>query len=108
MATSDQVKALIISHFNGDNEHFVSVVKQIAAHAAKKNQKRLSEELLDLLSEYQTRNSNSTSRTSQPAPALLADAGELVIPMQNQIDLYMPYCLCVQSMSASINSLNTG
>lgn len=88
MATSDQVKALIVSHFNGDNEHFASIVKQIAAHAAKKNQKRLSEELLDLLSEYQTRNSNSTPRNSQPTPALLSDAGELVILMQNQIDLH--------------------
>ena len=103
MATSDQAKALIVSHFNGDNEHFVSVVKQIAAHAAKKNQKRLSEELLDLLSEYQTRNSNSTSRTSQPAPALLADAGELVIPMQNQIDLYDDLVLSDEALNAVLS-----
>ena len=66
MATSDQVKALIASHFNGDNEHFSSVVKQIAAHAAKKNQKRLSSEILELLSNYQRQNDKDTPQKSAP------------------------------------------
>jgi len=84
MATSDQVKALIASHFNGDNEHFSSVVKQIAAHAAKKNQKRLSSEILELLSNYQRQNDKDTPQKSAPpgAAPLLADAGELVVPMK--------------------------
>ena len=35
MATSEQVKALIRSHYEGDSERFVTVALQIAAHEAK-------------------------------------------------------------------------
>jgi AAA+ superfamily predicted ATPase len=35
MATADQVNALISSHLDGDDERFMSIVMQIAAHASK-------------------------------------------------------------------------
>lgn len=51
MATADQVKALLKSYSHGDDEHFVSVALQIAAHAARTGKGKLAQELRDLVDE---------------------------------------------------------
>ena len=48
MANAEQVKALVKSIANGDEEHFVSVALQIAASEAKAGRSTLAEELRDL------------------------------------------------------------
>ncbi len=49
MASADQLKALLKSHFNGDNGHFYAVAMQLAAHEAKLGHGKLAEELRSLI-----------------------------------------------------------
>lgn len=49
MATAEQIKSLVRSHTEGDNQRFLSVIMQIAAHAAKSGKKNLAQELRDLV-----------------------------------------------------------
>ncbi len=51
MARAEQVKSLLKSYSEGDSEHFVSVVPQIAAHAARTGKGKLAGELRDLVDE---------------------------------------------------------
>lgn len=59
MATAEQLKALIRSHGEGDDEHFRAIAMQIAAASAKKGNARLAQELRGLLDELR--------RTQAPA-----------------------------------------
>jgi len=49
MATSEQVKALIRSHYNANSEQFLTTVLQIAAHEARQGHGELSHEIRDLV-----------------------------------------------------------
>ena len=49
MASSDQLKALLKSHIEGDNARFYSVAMQVAAHEAKVGHGKLAEELRVLI-----------------------------------------------------------
>lgn len=49
MATSDQLKALLRSHAEGDDRQFYSVAMQMAAHEAKQGHGKLAEELRELI-----------------------------------------------------------
>jgi SpoVK/Ycf46/Vps4 family AAA+-type ATPase len=49
MATADQLKALLESHLEGDDDRFFSVVVQLAAHAARQGHGRLAQELRELV-----------------------------------------------------------
>tara|TARA_R110001599_G_scaffold306991_1_gene513596 strand:+ start:686 stop:1717 length:1032 start_codon:yes stop_codon:yes gene_type:complete len=49
MASANQLKALIKSHLEGDNERFYSVAIQLAAHEAKIGHGKLAEELRNLV-----------------------------------------------------------
>lgn len=51
MATSDQVKALVRSHADGDEQRFYSVALQVAARAAKNGQTKVAQEIRDLVDE---------------------------------------------------------
>ena len=51
MATAEQLKALLRSHVAGDEERFRAIALQIAAHAAKKGNTQLAQELRGLLDE---------------------------------------------------------
>ena len=51
MATAEQVKALLKSYSEGEEEHFVSIALQIAAHAARTGKELLAQELRDLVDE---------------------------------------------------------
>ena len=47
MATAQQIKALLKSYAEGDDDRFITVSLQVAAHAARKGQGKLADELRD-------------------------------------------------------------
>ncbi len=49
MATAEQIKALIRSHFGDDSERFYTVALQVAAHEASQNHGALAHEIRDLV-----------------------------------------------------------
>src|SRR5258708_2480738 len=49
MATSDQLKALIRSHFNDDLEHFITVALQLAAHEAQQGHGALAHDIRGII-----------------------------------------------------------
>ncbi len=51
MASADHLKALLRSHLDGDDQRFVSVGMQLAAHEAKLGHGKLAEELRALIDE---------------------------------------------------------
>ena len=55
MASADQLKALLKSHLDGDDERFYSVAMQVAAHEAKVGHGRLAEELRALVDQAKLR-----------------------------------------------------
>ena len=66
MANAEQVKALVKSIANGDEEHFVSVALQIAASEAKAGRSTLAEELRDLADEIKRNRNGSRSHRAVP------------------------------------------
>lgn len=74
MATAEQIKALIESQLKGDDRQFLTVAMQIAAHAARKGQGRLADEIRALVE--QAREKAEQRRTSKPVP-IAAARGEL-------------------------------
>ena len=55
MASANQLKALLKSHLEGDDERFFSVAMQVAAHEAKLGHGKLAEELRALVDEAKAR-----------------------------------------------------
>jgi SpoVK/Ycf46/Vps4 family AAA+-type ATPase len=55
MASADQLKALLKSHLEGDDERFFSVAMQVAAREAKLGHGKLAEELRSLIDEAKAR-----------------------------------------------------
>ena len=63
MASADQLKALLKSHSEGDDQRFFSVAMQLAAHEAKLGHGKLAEELRALIDEAKCRQA-----PGQPTP----------------------------------------
>ena len=55
MASANQLKALLKSHIEGDDERFYSIAMQLAAHEAKIGHGKLAEELRDLVDQNRAR-----------------------------------------------------
>ena len=51
MASGDQIKALLKSHLDGDDDHFFAVAMQVAAHEARLGHGKLAEELRAMVDE---------------------------------------------------------
>ena len=49
MASSEQLKALVRSHIDEDNERFLSIALQVAAHEARKGHSRIAQEIRELV-----------------------------------------------------------
>ena len=62
MATADQIKALIRSHAEGDEDRFYAIAIQMAAHAARTGHGKLAEELKDLVDRSRARTGGGASR----------------------------------------------
>lgn len=76
MATANQIKALLKSHVTGDDEKFITIAMQVAAHEAKQGHTKLAQELKHLIDEAKnkkTRTSNVLSivRTSKELDGIL-------------------------------------
>jgi SpoVK/Ycf46/Vps4 family AAA+-type ATPase len=72
MPTSDQIKALVTSHAEGDSAHFYSVAMQIAASEARQGNGKVAEELRSLIDKSKGR----AALPNQPIP-LNRPRGEL-------------------------------
>jgi SpoVK/Ycf46/Vps4 family AAA+-type ATPase len=73
MTASRHLIALLKSHIDGDDEHFLSVAMQVAAHEARQGHGKLAQELRDLVDEARER---SKERGKKPVP-LVQPKGEL-------------------------------
>ena len=60
MASSEQLKALLKSHIDGDETQFYSVAMQVAAHEAKVGHGKLAEELRTMIDSAKIRSSSET------------------------------------------------
>ncbi|MDQ1294951.1 MAG: hypothetical protein QG608_2836 [Actinomycetota bacterium] len=67
MATADQVKALLKSHAEGDDERFYAVALQVAARAARSGHSSMAQELRDLVDGLRSRQGPS-SALRRPTP----------------------------------------
>lgn len=70
MATAEQLKALLKSYAEGDDERFYATAIQVAAHAAKQGHGRLAQELRAIVDEAKNRAANSVKRLSLPVPVV--------------------------------------
>ena len=48
MATAEQIKSLLQSHYKNDNERFTSIALQVAAHEARQGHMSIAKEIKDL------------------------------------------------------------
>ena len=55
MASAEQLKALLRSHLEGDNDRFISVAMQVAAHEAKLGHGKLATDLRDIIDKAKSR-----------------------------------------------------
>jgi SpoVK/Ycf46/Vps4 family AAA+-type ATPase len=75
MATANQIKALLQSHVKGDDERFITIATQVAAHEARQGHTKLANELKQLIDEAKAK--KNTARYNvltviQPKPELAA------------------------------------
>lgn len=59
MATNDQLKALVVSHADGDDPQFYAVAMQVAAKAARSGQAKFAQELRDLVDDLRQKGATS-------------------------------------------------
>jgi SpoVK/Ycf46/Vps4 family AAA+-type ATPase len=62
MATTDQIKALIRSHLDHDDERFLALALQVAAHSARHGHGRAAEEIKALVDEARRKGSSRSAR----------------------------------------------
>jgi hypothetical protein len=67
MASAQQLKALIKSHIEGDEDHFYSIAMQMAAHEARLGHGKLAQELRALIDKAK-KNKPSISSANKPIP----------------------------------------
>lgn len=58
MATAEQIKSLLESHYKNDNERFTSIALQVAAHEARNGRMVIAKELKDLVDKSKTNSFN--------------------------------------------------
>lgn len=68
MATANQIKALLKSHVTGDDEKFITIAMQVAAHEARQGHNKLANELKQLIDQAKTKKKNSSNVLSLVQP----------------------------------------
>lgn len=77
MAKADQLKALVRSHADGDDQRFYAVALQVAAQAARNGHTRFAQELRDLVDQARSRSGpDPTTQRTRPIP-VVQPRGEL-------------------------------
>jgi SpoVK/Ycf46/Vps4 family AAA+-type ATPase len=67
MTSAQQIKALLMSHINGDEAHFFSVAMQVAASEARKGHSHVAKEIRDMIDEARSRSHLGTT-DKRPVP----------------------------------------
>ena len=100
MARADQIKALLQSHSEGDDQRFYSIAMQVAAHEAKRGHGKLAEELRALIDNAKKR---QNMRQTAPSPIPigrpkgdLADLLTVTYPKQRLADMILEETLARQ------------
>lgn len=75
MTTNDQLRALVVSHADGDDPQFYAVAMQVAAQAARSGQAKFAQELRDLVDDL--RQKGATSARVASVVAVTQPRGEL-------------------------------
>jgi SpoVK/Ycf46/Vps4 family AAA+-type ATPase len=70
MATAEQIKSLIRSHFDNDRERFLTISLQLAAHEAKQGHSSVAHEIRDLV--------NKNRKTIQSIPGFGGELDDLI------------------------------
>lgn len=68
MASADQLKALLKSHLDGDDDRFFSIALQVAAREAKLGHGKLAEEMRALIDQAKTRRGLPPHDSEKPVP----------------------------------------
>src|SRR5271166_218900 len=92
MATAEQLKAMLRSYVDRDDERFLAVSMQIAAHAARKGQEKLARELRELVDEAKERASAPPKSRAVPIARLSGDLGDLIAasyPRPHLVDMVL-------------------
>ena len=77
MAKADQLKALIRTHAEGDDERFYAIAMQVAAQAARQGHTRFAQELRDLVDQAKARTKTvAIGQQTRPVP-IVQPRGEL-------------------------------
>jgi SpoVK/Ycf46/Vps4 family AAA+-type ATPase len=90
MASSEQIKALLLSHLERDEERFLSVALQVAAHEARSGHGKLAQELRDIVEKARKQ---STGTRAVPIARGLKDSSGLLYattPKLRLTDLIAP------------------
>jgi SpoVK/Ycf46/Vps4 family AAA+-type ATPase len=74
--TAAQVKALIRSHADGDDERFYAIAMQVAAQAARQGHAKFAQELRDLVDQAKVRAKTELGQRTRPVP-IVQPRGEL-------------------------------
>jgi SpoVK/Ycf46/Vps4 family AAA+-type ATPase len=77
VATAEQLKALLKSYGEGDEERFCAVAMQVAAHAARQGHGKLAQELRELVDRAKSRTSTSARRGDRVPVPVVQPRGEL-------------------------------
>lgn len=77
MATADQLKALLKSYADGDEDRFYAVAIQVAAHAAKQGHTKLAQEMRTLVDSAKSRAARGERKRLSPPVPLVQPRGDL-------------------------------
>jgi SpoVK/Ycf46/Vps4 family AAA+-type ATPase len=77
MAKADQLKALIRTHAEGDDERFYAIAMQMAAQAARQGQVKFAQDLRDLVDEVRGKNRPSPGQVRAHPIPIVQPRGEL-------------------------------
>ncbi|MCP4268953.1 MAG: ATP-binding protein [Candidatus Brocadiaceae bacterium] len=86
MATANHIKALLKSHVTGDNEKFITIAMQVAAHEARQGHSKLANELKQLIDQAKSQK-NSNLLLLVPPKKELDGILEVSQPKINLVDL---------------------
>ena len=94
MANADQLKALIKSHADGDDNRFYSVALQVAARAARSGQPHFAQELRELVDDLRSQRQRARPLGRKPVPVArprgeLADLLSVSYPDTRMADLVL-------------------
>lgn len=95
MATAEQIKSLLRSHFDNDSERFLTISLQVAAHEAHQGHMALAEEIKGLVE----KNKNSRPRVITLQP----DLSDLIL--QTEPDTKLPELIVSDSIKTRIKRL---